>query len=237
MTRLRPPSADPQEVAVALVRGSRYQGEVFRRFRVYLPVHWPPPPSPPWRRWSPISRSVPVIQRFSQLLQRRDRREELRRHHGLHRPRQQESRCRDRYRRQGDKSVTCRAHGDPGQDSRLSDHEGRDLCPCAHRHIYPDGEYEKTLEICDKTSYGLTGSIIARTESPSTRLTRSSVTAPELLHQRQTHGSCGRPAAFGGARQNDNQRQGCDPSNVIRWTSPYHQESFVSHGLQIPFMK
>ena len=45
--------------------------------------------------------------------------------------------------------------------------------------VYPDSDYDRTLDLCDATSpYALTGSISPRTEERSTRHTRSCGTPP-----------------------------------------------------------
>ena len=115
------------------------------------------------------------------------------------------------------------------------------FAPVLTAYIYPDGEYEKTLEICDKTSpYGLTGSIIAKdrvaVHKAYEKLRHSA--GNFYINDKPTGAVVGQQP-FGGARQSGTNDKAGSFLNLIRWTSPRTiKESFVSPtDYGYPFMK
>ena len=115
------------------------------------------------------------------------------------------------------------------------------FAPVLTAYIYPDGEYEKTLEICDKTSpYGLTGSIIAKdrvaVHKAYEKLRHSA--GNFYINDKPTGAVVGQQP-FGGARQSGTNDKAGSFLNLIRWTSPRTiKETFVSPtDYGYPFMK
>ncbi|MCL6643039.1 MAG: aldehyde dehydrogenase family protein, partial [Candidatus Bipolaricaulota bacterium] len=89
-------------------------------------------------------------------------------------------------------------------------------------YIYPDGEFEKTLKLCDEsTNFALTGSIFAQD--------RSAVVQAECalryaagnfyINDKPTGAVVGRQP-FGGARHSGTNDKAGSWVNLIRWLSP-----------------
>ncbi|ACB85324.1 L-glutamate gamma-semialdehyde dehydrogenase [Natranaerobius thermophilus] len=89
-------------------------------------------------------------------------------------------------------------------------------------YVYPDNEYEKTLELCNETSpYGLTGSIIAKDKEALLKaediLTHA---AGNFYINDKPTGSVVGQQPFGGARASGTNDKAGSMWNIIRWISP-----------------
>ncbi len=89
-------------------------------------------------------------------------------------------------------------------------------------YVYPEGEYEATLRLCDETSpYGLTGAVFARDRA-------AIVLASDVLRQAAGNfyindkptGAVVGQQPFGGARASGTNDKAGSRSNLLRWTSP-----------------
>jgi len=108
-------------------------------------------------------------------------------------------------------------------------------------YIYKDSEYEKTLELCDKTSpYALTGAIFAQDRMVIEK-------AMDILEQSAGNfyindkptGAVVSQQPFGGARASGTNDKAGSFLNLIRWTSPRAiKENFVPpKDYKYPFME
>jgi len=108
-------------------------------------------------------------------------------------------------------------------------------------YIYKDSEYEKTLELCDKTSpYALTGAIFAQDRIAIEK-------AMDILEQSAGNfyindkptGAVVSQQPFGGARASGTNDKAGSFLNLIRWTSPRAiKENFVPPtDYKYPFME
>ena len=89
-------------------------------------------------------------------------------------------------------------------------------------YIYPDGEYEKTLHLCNETSpYGLTGSVMAKDRDALLKgeeiLTHAA--GNFYLNDKPTAAGVGQQP-FGGARISGTNDKAGTMWNMIRWVSP-----------------
>jgi len=89
-------------------------------------------------------------------------------------------------------------------------------------YVYPDDEYEKTLEICNETSpYGLTGSIMARDREAQQKaldvLTHAA--GNFYINDKPTAAVVGQQP-FGGSRASGTNDKAGSIWNLIRWISP-----------------
>ena len=82
--------------------------------------------------------------------------------------------------------------------------------PVVTAYVYPEKEYEQTLELVDRTApYGLTGAVFARDRSRDrARVGQAPVRGRQLLRQRQADGRRRRPAAFRRRTRLRDERQG-----------------------------
>ena len=82
--------------------------------------------------------------------------------------------------------------------------------PVVTVYVYPDAEWSETLKLVDQTGdYALTGAVFSQGPSSRSRGEQGSpVRRRELLHQRQTHRRGGGPAALRRGPGQRNQRQG-----------------------------
>jgi 1-pyrroline-5-carboxylate dehydrogenase len=89
-------------------------------------------------------------------------------------------------------------------------------------YVYPDGEYEQTLKLCDEsTPYGLTGSIFAKDRQAialAERVLRFSA-GNFYINDKPTGAIVGRQP-FGGARHSGTNDKAGFWLNIARWTSP-----------------
>ncbi len=87
---------------------------------------------------------------------------------------------------------------------------------------YPDGKYEETLELCDRTSpYGLTGAVFARDRGAIRVASDMLVNAAGnfYINDKPTGAVVGLQP-FGGARASGTNDKAGSFLNLIRWTSP-----------------
>jgi 1-pyrroline-5-carboxylate dehydrogenase len=87
---------------------------------------------------------------------------------------------------------------------------------------YPDGKYEETLELCDRTSpYGLTGAIFARDRQAIRQASEKLVNAAGnfYINDKPTGAVVGMQP-FGGARASGTNDKAGSFLNLVRWTSP-----------------
>lgn len=89
-------------------------------------------------------------------------------------------------------------------------------------HVYPEKEYEKTLQICDATSpYGLTGSIFARDRTAIGKaMTALSHSAGNFYINDKPTGAVVGQQPFGGSRSSGTNDKAGSALNLIRWASP-----------------
>ena len=87
---------------------------------------------------------------------------------------------------------------------------------------YPDGKFEETLELCDRTSpYGLTGAVFARDRRAIRTASETLVNAAGnfYINDKPTGAVVGQQP-FGGARASGTNDKAGSFLNLIRWTSP-----------------
>ncbi|TMC90177.1 MAG: L-glutamate gamma-semialdehyde dehydrogenase [Chloroflexi bacterium] len=87
---------------------------------------------------------------------------------------------------------------------------------------YPDGKFEETLQLCDRTSpYGLTGAIFARDRKAIRTASETLVNAAGnfYINDKPTGAVVGMQP-FGGARASGTNDKAGSFLNLIRWTSP-----------------
>jgi len=87
---------------------------------------------------------------------------------------------------------------------------------------YPDGKFEETLQLCDRTSpYGLTGAIFARDRKAIRTASETLVNAAGnfYINDKPTGAVVGLQP-FGGARASGTNDKAGSFLNLIRWTSP-----------------
>ena len=87
---------------------------------------------------------------------------------------------------------------------------------------YPDGKFEETLELCDRTSpYGLTGAVFARDRKAIRTASEKLVNAAGnfYINDKPTGAVVGQQP-FGGARASGTNDKAGSFLNLIRWTSP-----------------
>lgn len=107
-------------------------------------------------------------------------------------------------------------------------------------YIYPDNEYEDTLQIVDKTSpYGLTGAVFAQDRRIIDLTTRflSHAAGNFYINDKPTGAVVGQQP-FGGARSSGTNDKAGSMLNLLRWVSPrVIKETFVPpHHYRYPFM-
>ncbi|HOW85850.1 MAG TPA: L-glutamate gamma-semialdehyde dehydrogenase [Candidatus Aminicenantes bacterium] len=89
-------------------------------------------------------------------------------------------------------------------------------------HVYPDGEFERTLDLVDSTSpYALTGAVFS-TDREAIRLAleRLAHAAGNFYINDKTTGACVGQQPFGGGRMSGTNDKAGSALNLIRWTSP-----------------
>jgi 1-pyrroline-5-carboxylate dehydrogenase len=87
---------------------------------------------------------------------------------------------------------------------------------------YPDGKFEETLELCDRTSpYGLTGAVFARDRKAIRAASEKLVNAAGnfYINDKPTGAVVGQQP-FGGSRASGTNDKAGSFLNLIRWTSP-----------------
>lgn len=107
-------------------------------------------------------------------------------------------------------------------------------------YVYPDEQYEETLELCDQTSpYALTGAIFASERSAvSLALTKLENTAGNFYINDKPTGAVVGQQPFGGARASGTNDKAGARLNLLRWVSPRTiKETFdAPESFEYPFM-
>ncbi len=102
--------------------------------------------------------------------------------------------------------------------------------PILTLYVYPDDQFEETLQLCDETSpYALTGSIFARDRSAIVKASDILVNAAGnfYINDKPTGAVVGRQP-FGGARKSGTNDKAGSSLNLMRWVSPRTiKENFV----------
>jgi 1-pyrroline-5-carboxylate dehydrogenase len=88
-------------------------------------------------------------------------------------------------------------------------------------YVYPAGEYEQTLRLCDETSpYGLTGAIFARDRlAVQTALETLRFSAGNFYINDKPTGAVVGQQPFGGSRASGTNDKAGSLMNMLRWTS------------------
>ena len=89
-------------------------------------------------------------------------------------------------------------------------------------HVYPDGEFERTLGLIDSTSpYALTGAVFSTgRDAIRLALERLAHAAGNFYVNDKTTGACVGQQPFGGGRMSGTNDKAGSALNLIRWTSP-----------------
>lgn len=107
-------------------------------------------------------------------------------------------------------------------------------------YVYEDGDFEKTLALCDTSSiYGLTGAVFARDrEAVSVAMARLENAAGNFYINDKPTGAVVGQQPFGGGRASGTNDKAGAMSNLLRWVSPRTvKETFVSPtSFAYPFM-
>jgi len=216
------PSSDPQELAVAIARGGyEYQGQkCSAASRVYIPQSL----------WNEVrDRTVAIMQDFKQGDVRDFRNfvsavideKAFKKISG--------------YLDDAKKNAKIvQGGGAKGTDGyfieptliQTTDPGYRLLCeeifgPVVTAYVYPDNQFEETLDIVDKTSpYALTGSIFAR-DRAAIRVAMSALrnAAGNFYINDKPTGAVVGQQPFGGARGSGTNDKAGSPLNLVRWTS------------------
>lgn len=107
-------------------------------------------------------------------------------------------------------------------------------------YVYPDNEFEQTLELCDQTSpYGLTGAIFARDRAAINRAAHvlRHAAGNFYINDKPTGAVVGQQP-FGGARGSGTNDKAGSVLNLYRWVSPRAiKENFLSpKNYRYPFL-
>lgn len=112
--------------------------------------------------------------------------------------------------------------------------------PVVTLYVYPDKDYEATLEVCDQAApYALTGSIFARDRSAiATASQKLRHAAGNFYVNDKPTGAVVGQQPFGGSRGSGTNDKAGSPLNLLRWTSPRTiKETFVPPtALGYPFL-
>ncbi len=107
-------------------------------------------------------------------------------------------------------------------------------------YVYPDNEYEQTLELCDRTSpYALTGAIFARERAAvHTAMARLRHAAGNFYINDKPTGAIVNQQPFGGGRASGTNDKAGSALNLVRWISARTiKETFVPlSDYRYPFM-
>jgi 1-pyrroline-5-carboxylate dehydrogenase len=108
-------------------------------------------------------------------------------------------------------------------------------------YVYPDNEYEETLELCDRTSpYALTGAIFARDrEAVHTAMDALRHAAGNFYINDKPTGAVVNQQPFGGGRASGTNDKAGSILNLVRWVSARTiKETFVPfRDYRYPFME
>ena len=97
-------------------------------------------------------------------------------------------------------------------------------------YVYEDSEYEQTLKICDQTSpYALTGAVFAKDRSVLSSTCRAlRYSAGNFYYNDKPTGAMVGLQPFGGARMSGTNDKAGGQMNLVRWTSPRTlKETFI----------
>jgi len=89
-------------------------------------------------------------------------------------------------------------------------------------YVYPEGDYERTLELCDQTSpYALTGAIFAIERTPIVKAMNALRHAAGnfYINDKPTGAIVGQQP-FGGSRASGTNDKAGSSLNLVRWVSP-----------------
>ncbi len=235
------PSADPQEVAVAIARGGfEYQGQkCSAASRVYIPQ----------TLWNEVrDRTVGMMKEFKQGDPR-----DFRNFVGAVIDKKAFTKISE-YLDDAKKNAKIihggSAKGDTGyfiEPTLLqTDDPGyRLLCeeifgPVVTAYVYPDGQWEETLDIIDKTSpYALTGAVFARDRSAiRNALSALRNAAGNFYINDKPTGAVVGQQPFGGARGSGTNDKAGSKLNLARWTSARTVKETLAppHDFKYPFM-
>jgi 1-pyrroline-5-carboxylate dehydrogenase len=209
------PSADVEALAVALVRGAfEFQGQkCSAASRAYIPRSiWPAlkasDSSSSSRRSGRRRRGLP------QLHGRGHRRPRLRAHHRATSSSRRRRRAARSSRAGGraTRGLVRRADARSRPPTRSTVLMREEIFgPVLTVWVYPDGEEERALELCDtaSTAYALTGAIFGQDRAFIERaMKRAALLGGQLLHQRQAHRRRRRAAALRRRARLGHERQG-----------------------------
>jgi len=117
---------------------------------------------------------------------------------------------------------------DPKSESMVEEIFG----PVLTVFVYPDDEFEETLQLCDESSpYALTGSIFSSSEENiQTAFEALRYTAGNFYINDKPTGAVVAQQPFGGARASGTNDKAGSPLNLLRWISPRS----VKRTLDIP---
>jgi 1-pyrroline-5-carboxylate dehydrogenase len=107
---------------------------------------------------------------------------------------------------------------DPKSESMVEEIFG----PVLTVYVYPDDEFEETLQLCDESSpYALTGSIFSSSEENiQTAFEALRYTAGNFYINDKPTGAVVAQQPFGGARASGTNDKAGSPLNLLRWISP-----------------
>lgn len=219
------PSADPQEVAVAIVRGSfEYQGQkCSAASRSYIPRSlWPEVKQ---RIGDMISRiTVGDVREFSHFMNAVIDEASFDNIMGMIGYAGNASDAEVIFGGTGDKSKgyfirpTVILTGNP----HFRTMEEEIFGPVMTVYVYKDNEYEETLRICDETSpYGLTGSVFSNDRAALNTACRVlRYAAGNIYFNDKPTGAVVGQQPFGGARASGTNDKSGSHLNLLRWTNP-----------------
>jgi 1-pyrroline-5-carboxylate dehydrogenase len=219
------PSADPQEVAVAIVRGAfEYQGQkCSAASRSYIPESlWDDIKT---RMGDMISRiTLGDVNEFSHFMNAVIDEKSFDNIMGYI----------DYAKKSKDAEVICGGIGDKSKgyfveptvilakDPHFKTMEEEIFGPVMTVYVYKDKDFEETLKICDQTSpYALTGSVFARDRDALNHACRIlRYAAGNIYFNDKPSGAVVGQQPFGGARGSGTNDKSGSFLNLLRWTSP-----------------
>ncbi len=237
------PSADPQALAVAIVRGAfEYQGQkCSAASRAYVPTSLWPDVLERVRGMLSEIRMGPVDD-FSNFVNAVIDRSSFEKLKGAIDEAKASSSC----------QIVAGGEYDDSEGYfikptviQTSDAAYRTMCeelfgPIITVHPYEDGDFEATLDICDRTSpYALTGAIFAQDRYAVDEATRRLVDAAGnfYINDKPTGAVVGQQP-FGGGRASGTNDKAGSKINLLRWLNPRTiKETFVPpHDYRYPFL-
>jgi len=237
-------SADPQEVAVAMVRGAfEYQGQkCSAASRVYIPESL----------WTDIH------DRIGEMISRITVGSVREFHHFMNAVIDENAFDNimayiDYTKKSPDAKVICGGTGDKSEgyfiqptvilttDPHFKTMEEEIFGPVLTVYVYKDNDFEKTLEICDQTSpYGLTGAVFSRDRQALNQACRVlRYAAGNFYFNDKPSGAVVGQQPFGGARGSGTNDKSGSYLNLLRWTNPRTIKETLIPATEFtyPFMK